>query len=42
MRDYLGIGSVPYDEPCMQVGKPQYGVVSRIECDVYLSLIHIC
>lgn len=39
MRDYLVIGSSPFDEPCVQVGDPNYHVLSRQECGRFIDLI---
>jgi len=35
MRDFINIGSTPYDEPCSQVGTPQYLQMSRIETQIF-------
>jgi hypothetical protein len=35
MRDYLTLGSAPYDEDCAQVGQPNFHVRARFECTVY-------
>lgn len=39
MRDYVNIGSSPCDEPCVQLGAPNYGEESRKECQRYIDLI---
>lgn len=37
MRDYLNIGSTPYDEPCVQVGSPHYHKWGRKECSAFAT-----
>lgn len=37
MRDYISIGSVPFEEDCIQVGKDNYHEMSRIECRVFID-----
>ena len=37
MRNYLNIGSTPYDEPCAPVGSDNYHKLSIIECRVFLG-----
>lgn len=37
MRDYLNIGSVPFDCPCAQVGRPNYAELSRVECRAFTN-----
>lgn len=39
MRDYLTIGSVPYGEPCAQVGSDNYDRNSRLECKAFIGQI---
>jgi hypothetical protein len=37
MRDFLNIGSTPTDEPCAQIGSPDYYERARIECRAYAN-----
>lgn len=37
MRDYITIGSTPYDESCAQVGKPNYSKQMRIETTAFIA-----
>ena len=37
MRDYLTISSVPYDEPCTQVGHEDYNRFSQLETKAFLN-----
>lgn len=37
--DYLTIGSAPYDEPCAQLGAPDYTQIARAECKRFLEQI---
>lgn len=39
MRDYLTIGRVPCDEPYIQLGRPHYSTMSRLECNAYRKAI---
>ncbi len=39
MRDYINIGCTPCEEPCSQVGSPQYPEASRIETRVFRDQI---
>jgi hypothetical protein len=39
MRDYISIGSSPYDEPCAQVGQPDYTRKARAECIRFIQLL---
>ena len=39
MKDYVVIGSVPYDEPCAQVGSENYRQNARKECKDFRRLI---
>ncbi len=39
MGDYLNLGPVPADEPCAQVGDPDYELKARAECQRYIELI---
>jgi len=39
MRDYLTIGPVPCDEPCIQLGRPHYSTISRLECNAYRKAV---
>lgn len=39
MREYLEIGSAPADEPCAQVGDPDYGIKATDECRRFIELI---
>jgi hypothetical protein len=38
-RDYIDIGSTPADEPCAQVGEPDYARKARSECNRFIQLI---
>ena len=35
MRDYITIGSTPYEEDCAQVGSANYPERSRVECRAF-------
>lgn len=35
MREYLELGSAPYEETCAQVGQPDYQEKAQIECKRY-------
>lgn len=37
--EYVIVGSVPYDEPCAQVGKPDYRARMRLETDLYIRML---
>jgi hypothetical protein len=37
--NYLNIGSAPYDEPCAQVGDPDYNQKARAECKRFIEQI---
>jgi len=37
MRDYIEIASVPYDEPCAQVGTENYSKIAHIECNALIG-----
>ena len=39
MRDFMDIGSTPSDEPCAQVGEPDYEREARTECAHFIELI---
>jgi len=39
MRDYIIIGSAPIDEPCVQVGDPNYREKAIDECKRFITLI---
>lgn len=39
MRAYLNIGATPADEPCAQVGEPNYGIKALAECRRFIELI---
>ena len=39
MRDFLSIGSSPYDEPCAQVGQSDYHEKAWEECRRLMELI---
>ena len=39
MRDYINIGSSPCDEPCAQVGEPDYYPKAKEECNRFIKLI---
>lgn len=39
MRDYISLGSVPIDEPCAQVGEPDYYHNAKAECVRYLKFL---
>jgi hypothetical protein len=39
MRDYISIGSSPYDEPCAQVGQPDYRKNAVAECTRFIELL---
>lgn len=36
---YLELGSTPCDEPCAQVGSPNYASHARAECARYINLL---
>jgi hypothetical protein len=38
-RDYVVIGSVPYDEPAVQVGRDNYNNDSILECYAFIEQI---
>ena len=38
-RDYISIGSSPADEPCAQVGEPDYHIKANKECKKFIELI---
>ncbi len=35
--DHLYLGEVPAEEPCAQVGQPDYMAKSRVECRAYIN-----
>ena len=37
MRDYLTIGPTPWEEPCAQVGAPEYARNARAECRRFIQ-----
>lgn len=37
--DYLNIGSAPYDEPCAQLGAPDYTRAAQAECKRFMEQI---
>ena len=37
LREFLCIGSTPVEEPCAQVGHPDYHAQARIECRAYME-----
>lgn len=37
MRDYITIGSTPYEEACAQVGSDDYPGRSRVECKAFVG-----
>lgn len=39
MRDFLMIGSTPFEEDCAQVGSPDYTERARLECSVFKDQI---
>ncbi|MDP3779320.1 MAG: hypothetical protein Q8R30_04735 [bacterium] len=39
MRDYFCIGSAPWDEPCAQVGEPDYRANALKECNRFIRLL---
>jgi hypothetical protein len=39
MRDYLSIGPTPCEEPCAQVGDPNYRAKALAECRRFLHLL---
>jgi hypothetical protein len=39
MRDFLSIGSSPWDENCVQVGQPDYYEKAREECTRFIRLL---
>lgn len=40
MKDYVEIGPVPADEPCQQVGTPDYDpTAAREECERFIEVI---
>ena len=40
MRDYLYLGPVPCDEPCAQVGEPDFRARSTKEMNAYMEQLH--
>lgn len=36
---YLELGTTPYDEPCTQVGSPNYHTLAGEECTRYIALL---
>ena len=38
-RDYISIGSSPYDEPCVAVGEDNYYLIARTECLRFIEVI---
>ena len=40
MRDYVDMGATPHDEPCAQVGTPDYEERARVECRAYVEQLH--
>lgn len=39
MRDYITVGPSPYDEPCAQLGEPNYTAAARAECRRFIEAI---
>ena len=39
MRDFINIGPVPYEEPCAQVGAPEYQQQACQECTRFIDLL---
>ena len=39
MRDYLNIGPTPCEEPCAQVGQPDYRKKALAECHRFIELL---
>ena len=39
MRDFLNIGPAPHDEPCAQLGSPNYSHQARLECGRFAEQI---
>lgn len=39
MKDYLVIGSAPYDEDCVQVGSENYAKNARLELNLYIEAL---
>ena len=39
MEDYMFIGSVPYKEPCAQVGSEGYDLLGKFECNLFMNAI---
>ena len=39
MLDYIELGAVPCDEPCVQVGVQHYDTLARKECRRYIELL---
>ncbi len=37
MREYIELGSTPYEEDCAQVGSIDYSTRARIECREYIA-----
>ena len=35
--DYLEIGCTPHDEPCAQVGQPDYAPQARVQCRALIN-----
>jgi hypothetical protein len=40
MKDYIRIGFTPCDEPCAQVGQPDYCKKALAECHRFIELLH--
>ena len=40
MREFLELGSAPFDEDCAQVGAPDYGDRSRAECRALVNQLN--
>ena len=38
MREYISIGPMPYEEPCAQVGEPDYRDKALAECQQFIQL----
>lgn len=39
MRDYFSLGATPVDEPCAQVGAPNYRTEALKECRRFVALL---
>jgi len=39
MRDYVDLGSAPYEEPCANVGEPDYQKRARVECNRFVDFL---